>query len=656
MLPTRTQSLLLFIAAVGIVSWTLICLDSPHLSFPKDEGPIAWTRCKENAAFFCGYLECVFDRATVKIDKLFSRVPTDYENREAGSHILAVTKYPTSCPPSERLGIVMTNYGGPGVSGRASSFQLGPRLQELTGNRYDIISFDQRGHGHSLPKLNCFGSALGYETFKANTVLETTFLIPEDPFSPEGRAILIEQQRAALALERTQGLMCENAIGGEALGFMSTTTTVYDMEEISRILEGENALINFASVSHFEPAVTDSESNSGEVEVSILKVASLPDSSSLTVWSIVGAYLANMLPHKTGKVLIDGVVPADMWANDHYESQTLLRVLLGDSEKTYQYFLSECFVAGPQRCSLVLSADGGPSDIGDRIDQFLDRLQEDPMPVVNYDRVLSLTSGHIRSRHSVIGTLALAYQHLFSGSLFTALQIPSLWALYAEMLASAMYDSDASQLLLLVAPPYSPPSPEPDQEGYIETGQGDLWRLILSCGDALPYPGGNKTWPTAEEIVDNVLVTMETWPRFGGTVHLMEQHGGCQYWAGTGVGPTRYRSMLASFPIFDSTGTVQKTLTTPALLLANTHDPITPYSSAKIVQNTMGASSRLVLQDVPGHSYLAPTTQCAIRLISEYFANGVIPEDAETFCSREIDNYFESLTDMSDAQMILRRI
>ncbi|CAK5274325.1 unnamed protein product [Mycena citricolor] len=623
MLPTRTQSLLLFIAAVGIVSWTLICLDSPHLSFPKDEGPIAWTRCKENAAFFCGYLECVLDRATVKIDKLFSRVPTDYENREAGSHILAVTKYPTSCPPSERLGIVMTNYGGPGVSGRASSFQLGPMLQELTGNRYDIISFDQRGHGHSLPKLNCFGSALGYETFKANTVLETTFLIPEDPFSSEGRAILIEQQRAALALERTQGLMCENAIGGEALGFMSTTTTVYDMEEISRILEGENALINFASVLHFEPAVTDSESNSGEV---LTGLSSEPTSQTCSLtkrarFSLTVLYL-----------------PTCTWANDHYESQTLLRVLLGDSEKTYQYFLSECFVAGPQRCSLVLSADAGPSDIGDRIDRFLDRLQEDPMPVVNYDRVLSLTSGHIRS------------------SLFTALQIPRLWGLYAEMLASAMYDSDASQLLLLVAPPYSPPSPEPDQEGYIETGQGDLWRLILSCGDALPYPGGNKTWPTAEEIVDNVLVTMETWPRFGGTVHLMEQHGGCQYWAGTGVGPARYRSMLASFPIFDSTGTIQKTLTTPALLLANTHDPITPYSSAKIVQNTMGASSRLVLQDVPGHSYLAPTTQCAIRLISEYFANGVVPEDAETFCSREIDNYFESLTDMSDAQMILRRI
>jgi hypothetical protein len=93
--------------------------------------------------------------------------------------------------------------------------------------------------------VNCFGSALNYELFRTNTVFETTFSVPKDPFSAAGRAVLIEQQKEALALEQIQGAMCAQTIGAEALGYMSTTTTVYDMEEISRVLVGEDALINF---------------------------------------------------------------------------------------------------------------------------------------------------------------------------------------------------------------------------------------------------------------------------------------------------------------------------------------------------------------------------------------------------------------------------
>jgi pimeloyl-ACP methyl ester carboxylesterase len=125
------------------------------------------------------------------------------------------------------------------------SFGIAPRVQHLTGNRHDIISFDQRGLGHSLPKVNCFGSALNYELFLTNTVFETTFSVPKDPFSAAGRAVLIEQQKEALALEQIQGTMCAQTVGAEALGHMSTTTTIYDMEEISRVLVGEDALINF---------------------------------------------------------------------------------------------------------------------------------------------------------------------------------------------------------------------------------------------------------------------------------------------------------------------------------------------------------------------------------------------------------------------------
>ncbi|KAJ6461039.1 TAP-like protein-domain-containing protein [Mycena sanguinolenta] len=529
---------------------------------------IDWQPCLEDSSFLCasGYLE----------------VPTDYDNPSAGTSKLALTNYPATCPRSERLGIIITNYGGPGVPGREASFASGARLQGLTGNRHDIISFDQRGLGRSTPKVNCFGSALKYQLFKTNTVFETTFSLPRDPFSAAGRAVLVEQQKEALALEETQGALCEQTIGAEALGYMSTTTTIYDMEEISRVMEGENALINFWGGSY---------------------------------GTIVGAYLGNMLPHKAGKILIDGVVPGDMWSNEHYDSQALLRLLLTDSEKTYQFFLSECFKAGPDRCALCNPEDKSSKDIEKRIDDLNDRLQLQPLRVTNYTRPGFFTSGGVRS------------------TLFHALQMPELWTRYAQMLAGVINNTDSAALMRMVYRPYSDSSPRPQPDGYQETGQGELLRLAISCGDGLPYAKGEK-WPTAEEIVDKILVTLETLPRFGATVHLMEQHGGCHFWPGTGVGPTRFR------------GPFNKTLATPTLIVANTHDPITPYASAKIVKATMGESARLLLQDVPGHSYLAPTTDCAAKVISGYFADGVVPENPETYCEREVENYFVHNSDI----------
>ncbi|KAJ7080576.1 TAP-like protein-domain-containing protein [Mycena belliarum] len=548
--PLRALALLLF----GL---PVVCgMDWPQYSSNSSRVQIAWKPCQEDPSFMCGYLD----------------VPTDYNNPLAGMSRLALTKYPRHMP---RLR-ASWNHHHKRVPGRDASFASGARIQDMTGNRHDIISFDQRGLGHSHPKVNCFGSALKYEQFKTNTVFETTFSVPNAPFSEAGRAVLVEQQKQALALEETQGAVCAEAVGAEALGYMSTTTTVYDMEEISRVLVGEDQLINFWGGSY---------------------------------GTIVGAYLANMLPHKAGKIFIDGVAPADMWANEHYDSQALLRLLLTDSENTYQFYLTDCFNAGPAHCALASVQDSSAKDIEARIDAFVDRLQAQPLRVTNYTRPGYLTSGGVRS------------------SLFNALQVPETWAAYARMLARAIDDADAAPLLAMVARKYSAPAPAPDAEGYVATGQGELQRLAISCGDARPYAPG-EAWPTAGEIVDNILVTLKESPRFGATVHLMEQHGGCHFWPGTGVGPTRF------------TGPFNKTLATPTLILANTHDPITPYKSAKLVLDTMGDSARLVVQGTAGHSYLAPMTDCAKRVVQRYFAEGAIPQARETRCGREIDNFF----------------
>ncbi|KAJ7653178.1 hypothetical protein DFH06DRAFT_1417594, partial [Mycena polygramma] len=106
-----------------------------------------------------------------------------------------------------------------------------------------------------------------------------------------------------------------------------------------------------------------------------------------------------------------------------------------------------------------------------------------------------------------------------------------------------------------------------------------------------------------------------------------------------------------SRPLFKLTNiSPRKTLATPTLLVTNTHDLITPYASAKIVKDTMGDSARLLLQGSAGHSYLAPTTDCATKVIQNYFAGGIIPDEPEIWlqCEREVDNYFKDLSASSD--------
>ena len=83
--------------------------------------------------------------------------------------------------------------------------------------------------------------------------------------------------------------------------------------------------------------------------------------------------------------------------------------------------------------------------------------------------------------------------------------MPELWGAYAQLLALAI-KGEGAPLLRLSARPFTG-----------RTNQADLGRLAISCGDALPYVEG-EPWPTAEDMVNDMLVTMkEISPRFGGT-------------------------------------------------------------------------------------------------------------------------------------------
>ncbi|HTX25718.1 MAG TPA: alpha/beta hydrolase [Streptosporangiaceae bacterium] len=82
-------------------------------------------------------------------------VPLNYAD-PGGSHIsLALDMIPASAPPSRQQGILLVNPGGPGGSGLTLAPEVAQGLSKGVAADYDIVGFDPRGVGSSVPALTC---------------------------------------------------------------------------------------------------------------------------------------------------------------------------------------------------------------------------------------------------------------------------------------------------------------------------------------------------------------------------------------------------------------------------------------------------------------------------------------------------------------------
>ncbi|KAI5479164.1 alpha/beta-hydrolase [Pseudohyphozyma bogoriensis] len=413
--------------------------------------------------------------------------------------------------------------------------------------------------------IECFSLTLDYELFKAGTVLERGLDIAHDPFSPEGRQHLLDQHRQLMSLQKTEYERCAETMGDE-FKYMGTSTVVRDIAEMSRVLEGPDAPINFFGGSY---------------------------------GTILGAYLVNMLPEKIGKVLIDGVASSPGWANLH--TTEWLHDWMIDTEKTYRWFLSDCSKAGPEACPIGHYKGENPKDIDARLEAFLDDLYDSPMAVPDGIRPGVLNSGGART------------------ILYTATNQPGSWPKISSIFGQALNGNVTALYNALVQPLHL--------EGHAKK-QTDLSRVAVSCADTVPYASPEE-WPTADYMVEKTLAVLnDTSRHFGASVTLIEPDGGCQFWPASGKTPERF------------TGPWNATLRTPMLIVSNTADPITPLASGREINALMGNSSRLLIQNSPGHCSLGSVSVCTSRAYRDYFVSGKLPEN-EKLC--EVDRgYFPS--------------
>lgn len=173
------------------------------------EPPLLWSPC--------GPLQC----ATL-------RVPLDY-SRPGGARItIAVARQPARVP-SQRLGSLVINPGGPGDSGIDDlSSELAVLTPEVR-DRFDIVSFDPRGVARSDP-ISCQP--------------------PGTPAAPADQALLADPvpqtplaQLALLQGDRSYAEACRSR-SGPLLGHVGTAVVVDDLEEL-RLALGDPGLTFF---------------------------------------------------------------------------------------------------------------------------------------------------------------------------------------------------------------------------------------------------------------------------------------------------------------------------------------------------------------------------------------------------------------------------
>ncbi len=102
-------------------------------------------------------------------------VPLNYAD-PGGRHIsLALNMVPATAPRSQQQGVMLVNPGGPGVSGLPWAPALAQGLSPRVAADYDIVGFDPRGVGSSVPALSCdpgFFSGVRPDYIPANAAAE----------------------------------------------------------------------------------------------------------------------------------------------------------------------------------------------------------------------------------------------------------------------------------------------------------------------------------------------------------------------------------------------------------------------------------------------------------------------------------------------------
>lgn len=165
-----------------------------------------WTDC--GAGLECAYID----------------VPLDYSDTSSDTISIYVTRH-LALDPSERIGTLLVNPGGPGFGGSYLAERAGSIFSTDLLDRFDILGFDPRGTGRSEPAIDCIDD---YDDYFAG-----------GDITPDTEA---ERQEIIDTSERFTEICFEK--NGDLLPHVGTNNVARDMDMIRRSL-GEDEISYF---------------------------------------------------------------------------------------------------------------------------------------------------------------------------------------------------------------------------------------------------------------------------------------------------------------------------------------------------------------------------------------------------------------------------
>jgi pimeloyl-ACP methyl ester carboxylesterase len=140
------------------------------------------------------------------------QVPLNYADPGGRKITIALSMVPATAPAAKQQGVMLVNPGGPGGAGRSFAAYVASGVSPQVRADYDIVGFDPRGVGGSVPALSCDPSF-----FKG---VRPDYI----PASAAAEQVLINRAKSYAA-------GCEKRFGW-FLPYETTVNTARDMERI----------------------------------------------------------------------------------------------------------------------------------------------------------------------------------------------------------------------------------------------------------------------------------------------------------------------------------------------------------------------------------------------------------------------------------------
>jgi len=258
-------------------------------------------------------------------------VPVDYADPGGPTIELAVLRVPAG-EPSDRVGSLVVNPGGPGAPGTSYAEQASQVFRSALTDHFDVVGFDPRGTGESAP-VDCLSDQ------------EMDGFLQADPVPDDAEEI----GEVVGGLDGFWAGCVANTEGGAEgiVAHVSTIEAARDMDVLRAAL-GEDTLSYFGA----------------------------------SYGTKLGATYADLFPDKVGRLVLDGAVDVSL------DSVSLSLGQAAGFQRALTAYVDNCVEEGD--CFLGDTTQEGL----DSIAQLLADLDQDPLPTID-DRELTVGSGFL---------------------------------------------------------------------------------------------------------------------------------------------------------------------------------------------------------------------------------------------------------------------